>query len=850
MSSFSAFAQGITCKVITDDDRFITGTVSLIKDDIKNDYYKQSFFFESTFVVDLGNPATFPLFLVIDAIGYEKIYMRLETGTTKELVFRLKPLVESLEEVNIIADTRPIIESNDTTYFNIAKYRDVSDRTVEDLLKKLPGIKVNPETGAIQFKGKSIQTVLLDNDDLFDTNYAVGTRNINIDDIEGIQAVENFTENPLLKEFVKSNATVLNLKLKKGISIISLTNDSRIGIREDDVLIFPKLILFGASTLNKYFTLGSFNNYGEKQSIPRDNVSKYLYKNANNDSEQLQGVFNFNTSVSGINSAEYVSNKEFFLNHNHFTRVSPKATLRLQAYINDDVMSSQNIIVNEFINEDVTSIIQTQNLFKIAPQLLKTNLLYKQELSKSSNLEIFTILDLRGHNNIAQTRINSEDRLQRYDNTNNRFKQILQLTKVSNERHLFQTYLSYGFDNNNENQMLFDDINQLVSQKAFKFLVQQNYTYKWKNTIWNYELGINNVTYDNINNTISNNQITESKNMLRDYFNTFGLTYTSGIFSAQPKIAISLLEQSVSSQSILTSRVVAVQPSIQIKLRGKSNKSVSLNLSQTVQPFENRYFIKGDYFESILSTNINNVDPIFQKNSVANLQYYYPKLSRQFFFSASLNYTQTDNAIVTDFVFNDNSFETFNIASNSKQSTISQELSLEKYLPFMKSTLNFDSTASISEFPASIDGNMRSTFFSNRIQTAIKLKSAISPKLKWFNEINYEYQRLKSDFSDLPPNHSLIIKSELTWLINTSVQFRTTNRFVNTNIRQPGNSFNLLNAAITYKPEDSGIDFSILVDNMLNQKTANSFIVENVYTQSSVILLNPLTVSTSVRFVF
>ena len=104
---------------------------------------------------------------------------------------------------------------NDTVKYNVKSYLNGSDRKILDVIKKMPGIDVNVNTGEIKYKGKSIETVLLEGDNLFGYNYSLGTKNINVNMVEQVQAIENYSENPLLKNIESGNKVVLNLKLKK-----------------------------------------------------------------------------------------------------------------------------------------------------------------------------------------------------------------------------------------------------------------------------------------------------------------------------------------------------------------------------------------------------------------------------------------------------------------------------------------------------------------------------------------------------------------------------------------------------------------------------------------------------------
>lgn len=146
-------------------------------------------------------------YFVMDYVEKEKTYVQ---------NFKLKEsVITELKEVVLFSNKKPIEVKKDTVIYNVSSFRDGSERKVEDLLKKLPGIEVNENSGEIKYKGKKVETVTLDGDNLFDSNYSIGTKNINIDIVEQIQAIENYSENVLLKNIVDEDKVALNLKLKK-----------------------------------------------------------------------------------------------------------------------------------------------------------------------------------------------------------------------------------------------------------------------------------------------------------------------------------------------------------------------------------------------------------------------------------------------------------------------------------------------------------------------------------------------------------------------------------------------------------------------------------------------------------
>lgn len=129
----------------------------------------------------------------------------------------IKDTVKYLESVTVTAKKKLYKINRDTTSFKVKNYADGTEKKIQDIIKKLPVIELNEKTGEIKYKGKLIETVKLDGDDLFGDTYTIGTKNINVDMVDAIQAIENYTANPLLKGIENGDKIILNLTLKKTI---------------------------------------------------------------------------------------------------------------------------------------------------------------------------------------------------------------------------------------------------------------------------------------------------------------------------------------------------------------------------------------------------------------------------------------------------------------------------------------------------------------------------------------------------------------------------------------------------------------------------------------------------------
>lgn len=195
------------------------------------------------------------------SLGYHTVAKRLALGDLPaEEDFALISTV--LQEVLVRDKTPPVIARNDTTEYNVASFSDNTEVRVEDMLKKLPGVRV-AENGLITYNGKTIERVMIDGDDLFSQNYTLATRNIRADLISKVQVIDRFQENPLMKGIQESDRMVMNLKIKperrRALSGSVELGSGYGGEWKSQV----STNLFSLSRKEKLYLIGNANNSGE-----------------------------------------------------------------------------------------------------------------------------------------------------------------------------------------------------------------------------------------------------------------------------------------------------------------------------------------------------------------------------------------------------------------------------------------------------------------------------------------------------------------------------------------------------------------------------------------------------------
>ena len=160
--------------------------------------------------LELKNAPSGEVSLQFTHISYEKESERLslkERVTKLDMI--LTPKSINLKEVTVKPD--PLRQKGDTLSHNLASFLGKGDVTLEDGLKRLPGVDVT-QSGAISYMGKPISQFNIEGMDLLGGKYNLATRNIPADYVTNVEIVRNHHSRRVEKD-VPSNEVSMNIKL-------------------------------------------------------------------------------------------------------------------------------------------------------------------------------------------------------------------------------------------------------------------------------------------------------------------------------------------------------------------------------------------------------------------------------------------------------------------------------------------------------------------------------------------------------------------------------------------------------------------------------------------------------------
>ena len=285
---------------------------------------------EGNFKLSLKTNTTYNI--KISYIGFKEISAFLETKTIamrKNYTMFEDNMLAGIE----IISKMPITIKGDTIIYNADSFKNGSERKLEDVLKKLPGVEIN-DAGEIEVEGKVVEKIMIDGKEFFSGDTKLAAKNIPSNAVDKIQVLRNYSNVSQLSGVQNNQDRVaINIKLKEGKKNFWFGDvTAGAGNSEDTGLYLfqPKLFYYTPKyTLN---VIGDINNLGDVVLSRRDLRSF----GGNFQSQSPSNGTNINIADAGIgfltagaNNANCIETKLSALNFSY----SPTKKLDLSGFL-------------------------------------------------------------------------------------------------------------------------------------------------------------------------------------------------------------------------------------------------------------------------------------------------------------------------------------------------------------------------------------------------------------------------------------------------------------------------------------------------------------------------------------
>lgn len=175
--------------------------------------------------------------LRISSLGYQTIVKHLRISEGKNLAIgkiAMHTDAIMLKEAQVVGQAMKVTVKEDTFIYNSAAYRTPEGSTIEELVKRLPGVEVD-ENGKITHNGKEVKKILVDGKEFMTGDTKIAMKNLPTSIVEKVKAYDEKSDLARVTGIDDGEeTTVLDFGLKKGMNKgmfgnidLSLGNHSR-----------------------------------------------------------------------------------------------------------------------------------------------------------------------------------------------------------------------------------------------------------------------------------------------------------------------------------------------------------------------------------------------------------------------------------------------------------------------------------------------------------------------------------------------------------------------------------------------------------------------------------------------
>ena len=783
--------------------------------------------------------------LIISSLGFQKQIIPIDVSSKTEfdILVVLSDKTETLNEVILYSTKR-----NDTTKIKVQEYINETEQTVEDILKKIPGIEVL-EDGSIKAHGKFIDKLLVEGDDILAKNYKLLSKNLDAKVLDAVEILDNFEDNPVLKKLFESEKVALNLKLKKDKQNIWFGNvNLGAGVFSENP--WKEGINLGLLRKKiKFFYFGDYNNSGEKATnILAEEIYEDNFFGEDRYEKTTKQLYEINSNENtSLGKTQSIFNKALLNSLNFTTKLKQNLTLRGVTYVANDNQLQNSFSQSQYNIEAQPIVFTEDNQYKNNKTLAGGEIEAKY-YPNDRNYFTNTFIYKNNPNTINSTILfNANEVSQDANRKNQTIYNHLRHTFTLSRKTIISNYAYFGNDNKtNTNKIKSPFLNAYLNADVSNFVNQdfdntlQYYGFKSKllskykkldySLDVNYENNIEKINstfiVGNTNNETYQNNIFLKQNLLKST-GSVRFHFTKEIyFSSSLNYIYNNFNLNESKNTISI-----INPSAQLNYNVTKSARLGLNYSKNntipdvsvllLNPILTNYrsFTTGTKYQKPL------------ENNSISLNYYLLKDAKRYVVSATISYSDTKATIGSENQLNSNfSFSNYIYTKGGKN--YSGNASFTKYFRGIKSSFKMETGQNYSENLIKINTTEFQTLKNYFAFYKFTGRSYLTGSFNF--DFTCTYNESQSNFNFITSkNNTKDIALNVIFKPKETVIFELSTNYYNIN----SENYYFTNGVISYNPKASKFSYRMVLNNLFNR---NEFTTVSISDYTSYIQSIPL----------
>jgi len=782
----------------------------------------------------------------------------------------------------------PVTIKGDTIVYNSDSFTNGTEKKLEDIMEKLPGVEVNDE-GQVEVEGKAVSKVMVEGKDFFDGDTKLALKNIPADAVSKVEVLKNYNEVGQMRGLGNDEDNVaINIRLKEGKKNFWFGEVTAGGGTEDRYIVHPKLFYYSPKQSVNIIT--DMNNTGEVPFTFRD------YMNFTGGMRRMSSGTSLGSSSGSTGLSMLKNNKALeietkFAAVNYSYAVNDKLDVSaFGIYSNTDTdMLTEKQTIN-FVKKEDNSVVENiedkttttnqgselamfKGTFKYKPNA-NFQLDYDAFVKKSNTDELNSIISLSNVGGVSDENILG---INEFSDPFS-FNQNANMYYTLNEKNIFSVALQTEYDkdkpvyNSISEQQRFAMIPALEEgENPFNIEQIKKQTSKKLDATLDYYYVINNKS--NVNLTfgalLSNQKLASAMSqtledgsvlnfddaaLLNDVNYDFSDTYLglhykfmTGMFTFTPGVLLHHYSFSDTQLGVENKTSFSkVLPDFYAKIALKKSESINLKYNVTTSFTDVNKLAEGTIYsnyKTLFSGNRNLNNALYENYSLNYFSFSMFNFTNIF---ARFNYTKKKNAIKSSSEIT--GIDRVNTVVNIDDPEDSFSASARYGRRFNTLKVNVDGSYRLNNY-----NNIQNDLISKTTSQTQSYKARLGTNFKeWPNlEIGYQqsYNKFESDknvdsYKTYRPfaNLEIIFLKDFTLTADYSYyQYKNKSGSID-------NTYSFLSSNLYYQQGDSKWEFKLAATNLLDTKTINEDSFSELYSSSSQYFVQPRYVVLSVKF--
>lgn len=360
--------------------------------------------------------------IVFYQMGYNQSKVTFSSQPQVDIIKNVS-LTESVQMLKSITVKPVAVKIDaDTVTYDISTFKKREDKTLAQVLNRLPNVKVT-SNGGVTINGQQINKLYIEDMDLLGGRYGIAIRNIRADDIASINVYHNHQPVKALKQVEISNGHALNIKLKeKAKSKWLLSIGLQAGASsENEMLYSAKFNAMNFSSESQTIITAKTDNTGE------DIITETALHNIK------PGVYSLDEFKYGIKDLFYVHSSVLPIDKNlYYNNNSNAATISNLKKINkENDIKGTLVITTDRIDDniDISKVFYPKD--EDAIYIADSSHLHKNNVAISGDITYTSNKDKRYIENILKYRVYFDDASGKIWGSGNNYTQNYELPKYS-----------------------------------------------------------------------------------------------------------------------------------------------------------------------------------------------------------------------------------------------------------------------------------------------------------------------------------------------------------------------------------------------------------------------------------